>query len=87
MSFLGVSFAIHREGFKFIGILAAISIIFMSFSTILGWTGIVLTLFCAFFFRNPKRAVPSDENLLVSPSDGTVCAINFEVPPKELALG
>jgi len=87
MSFMGVSFSVHREGFKFIAILAAISIILISFSTTFGWIGIVLTLFCAFFFRNPKRAVPSDENLIVSPCDGTVCAINFEAPPKELGIG
>ncbi len=87
MYFLGVNFSIHKEGFKFIAILAAASIILMSFSVFLGWFCVFLTLFCAFFFRNPKRAIPSDENLIVSPADGAVCAINFEAPPHELGIG
>ena len=32
----------------------------------------VLTLYFAYFFRNPVRHIPSDPNALVSPADGTV---------------
>ncbi len=35
----------------------------------------VLTLFCAWFFRDPKRVVPQGEGLLVAPADGTVVDI------------
>ena len=48
---------------------------------------IVLVLFLAFaaFFRNPRRRLPSDETMLVSPADGTVRDIevvhDFELPP------
>lgn len=87
MNLLGVSFSIHNDGLKFVGILAAVSIILMTFSHTLGWIGVFLTLFCAFFFRNPKRIVPSDENVIVSVSDGTVNAINLEVPNPDLGLG
>ena len=48
---------------------------------------IVLVLFLAFaaFFRNPRRRLPSDEAMLVSPADGTIRDIevvhDFELPP------
>ena len=32
----------------------------------------VLTLYFAYFFRNPTRHIPTDEDALVSPADGTV---------------
>lgn len=87
MSLVGVNFSIHKEGIKFIAIGALASFIFMLFSSVLAWIGIILTLFCAFFFRNPKRAIPMDSNLIVSPADGTVTGINYEVPAPELGLG
>lgn len=87
MDFTGINFSIHKEGYKFVLIGIAISLIFMLFSSILAWIAIILTVFCGFFFRNPKRTIPLDENLVVSPADGTVVAINCEVPPKEFNLG
>jgi phosphatidylserine decarboxylase len=87
MSLLGVNFSIHREGLKFIGILAIISLIFVFISATFAWIFLFLTLFCAFFFRNPKRAVPSNKDLIVSPADGTVCAVTFEAPAGELGIG
>lgn len=87
MNLAGVNFSIHSEGFKFIGILAVLSLLFMTFSHTLGWIFVILTLFCTFFFRNPKRIVPSDENLIVSVADGIVTAINLEVPNSDLGLG
>lgn len=35
-----------------------------------------LALFTAFFFRNPSRTVPADENIIVSPADGKVVRIS-----------
>jgi len=43
----------------------------------LGWIvltflGILLTLFIAFFFRNPKREIPDLPNVILSPADGKI---------------
>jgi phosphatidylserine decarboxylase len=36
---------------------------------------IILTAFMAYFFRDPKRAAPTDSSLIVSPADGRVTRI------------
>ncbi len=43
------------------------------------WTGVLavlVSLFFAFFFRDPHRTIPSSANLIVSSADGKVLAIN-----------
>jgi phosphatidylserine decarboxylase len=87
MNLICVDFTVHKDGFKFIGIGVLLVLLFATFWPVLAWFFTVLTLFCAFFFRNPPRAVPSDKNLIVSPADGTVSSVVLEVPPKELCLG
>jgi len=47
---------------------------------ILGWKvwmslGILLSLFIAYFFRNPKREIPNLQNIILSPADGKVIHI------------
>jgi phosphatidylserine decarboxylase len=39
---------------------------------ILALFGILLTLFIAYFFRNPKRNIPALQNAILSPADGKV---------------
>lgn len=34
-----------------------------------------LTLFIAFFFRNPKRDIPNQPGIVLSPADGKICMI------------
>ncbi|HKY33374.1 MAG TPA: phosphatidylserine decarboxylase [Candidatus Polarisedimenticolia bacterium] len=51
-----------------------------------GWTaaaaaGAILTLAVASFFRDPRRPVPSDPRLILSPADGRVVKIAEEPDP------
>lgn len=36
----------------------------------------LLMVFTLYFFRNPKRTIPADENLILSPADGVVLEID-----------
>jgi phosphatidylserine decarboxylase len=78
---------IHPEGWRFIGIFAVIAFALFFVGQPLGFLGLALTAWCAYFFRNPKRITPQKEGLIVSPADGIVCAIKTVTPPKELEMG
>lgn len=78
---------VHREGYIFIISFAVVTFLIASFSSILGYIGIVLTIWCIYFFRNPDRFTPISDNLVVSPADGIVQKITEATPPQELGLG
>ena len=78
---------IHPEGYPFIGGFALASLIFFLIWTPLGWIGTVLTVWCALFFRDPRRVTPLREGIVVSPADGRVSMVVQAVPPQELGLG
>ncbi len=78
---------IHKEGIKFILIFSFVTIILALINNTIGTIGLVLTLWCIFFFRDPKRFTPAEENLIISPADGVVNAIEQNAtPPQELGL-
>ena len=76
----------HREGIKFVLIFSAASVILFLIYLPLGWVGIGLTLWCYYFFRDPKRTTPVREGLLVSPADGVISMIEKTMPPPELGI-
>jgi phosphatidylserine decarboxylase len=78
---------VHPEGYPFIGAFALASLILFWLWTPLGWIGCVLTLWCAYFFRDPPRVTPSRDGLIVSPADGRISQIAQVMPPAELELG
>ncbi len=83
-----VSFPIHKEGYKFIMIFAVASIVLALMSDALGLIGLVATLWCIFFFRDPVRVVPTEKNVLVSPADGVVTEVEYDVTaPDDLGYG
>ena len=64
---------VAKEGLPFL-VPSALLTIFLGG---MGWNvlmslGILLTLFIAFFFRNPKRKIPSLQNIILSPADGRI---------------
>jgi phosphatidylserine decarboxylase len=77
--------SIHKEGYFFISVFAIITLIFFVWSQPLGWIGVILTLWCIFFFRDPNRVVPKQENVVVSPADGIVQKIERAKLPEEIA--
>ena len=77
---------IHDEGYKFIVIFGLVTIILYFISNFLGLVGLVLTIWCYYFFRDPERFPINDENYLVSPADGLVLQVQDSDGPKELNM-
>lgn len=88
------AYPVARAGFPFIFTAAFATAIF----AILGLTGLALaglaiSLFICFFFRDPDRAVPNAPDMLVSPADGKVIAVEqlaespfFNGPCKKISI-
>ncbi|MEE8296059.1 MAG: phosphatidylserine decarboxylase [Sphingomonadales bacterium] len=75
---------IHPEGIKFVFIFAGITILFGLLWAPLWVPGVILTLWCAWFFRNPERQTPSGKGLVIAPADGKICLITEATWPEEL---
>lgn len=78
---------IHREGYPFIAIFAIATLVLGALWDPLFWIGLILTVWCTYFFRDPQRVTPVDDRLIVSPADGRISQIAPAVPPRELGLG
>ena len=78
---------IAREGWPFIAVFSLVSAVLYLLYAPLGWIGLVLTLWCVYFFRNPDRVTPEREGLIISPADGIVQMIAEVSPPEELDMG
>jgi phosphatidylserine decarboxylase len=51
------------------------------------WLGLIFTLFCLYFFRDPERVPPPRAGLFLAPADGRVVSVKQATPPAELGLG
>lgn len=78
---------VHREGWPFIAAFAGATILLGLVSTSLFWIGLILTAWCAYFFRDPERVTPVSDKLVISPADGVVSSVGPAAPPRELGLG
>ena len=78
---------IHREGWLFIALFAAINILAFLFSVWLGVILLPLTIWCVAFFRDPERTTPAEPGLIICPADGRMLPVVDAVPPLELGLG
>ncbi len=71
---------IAKEGFPIIGLCFATGLIFALLSwKIAAVICLILLWFSVFFFRDPKRVVPTAEGLAVSPADGKIIRI-YDAP-------
>jgi phosphatidylserine decarboxylase len=78
-------FAIAREGYPFIIGCALVTAIL----AVLGLYApslflLALTFFVCYFFRDPERAIPEQEGVIVSPADGKILTVSVE-PENEFA--
>ena len=67
---------IAKEGFPFLIPSALLTLVL----AVMGWKwltffGIFCIIFIAFFFRNPKRIIPTLPNIVISPADGRIIHI------------
>lgn len=78
---------VHKEGYRFIAGFFVVSLVLGLLWEPLMWLGFILTAWCAYFFRDPERMTPLDDDLVISPADGRVSSIALVTPPEELDLG
>ena len=77
---------IHSEGYKFIAISVFVTLILLLFSKLLGFIGLLITIWVYYFFRDPERISIDDQNYLVSPADGLITQIAETIGPIEFGL-
>ena len=78
---------INRAGWPFIAFFAILTTGLWVLHQPLGWIGVVLTAWCAYFFRDPERVTPGESGLVISPADGMVLLFEDAPPPLELGMG
>ena len=78
---------IHREGWPFIALFAAVNLLAFLFSVWLGVILLPLTIWCVAFFRDPERKTPDEPGAIICPADGVLLPIIEAAPPMELGLG
>ncbi len=76
----------HKAGYPFIIGGLAVAVLGLFVWEPLTWIGVLFTLFCLYFFRDPDRVLPPRANVFVAPADGLVVSIEQAVPPAELGL-
>jgi phosphatidylserine decarboxylase len=61
------------EGYPFLAgaVLITVLLVVLSWKVLAG-VALCMTLFIAYFFRNPERLTPEDERSVISPADGVV---------------
>ena len=82
-----MNFAIHREGYPFIALFAAVNLLAFLLAGWLGWILLPITIWCIAFFRDPERKTPDAPDLIICPADGKLLPVVDAVPPAELGMG
>ena len=77
---------IHPAGWPFIFLFWLVTFVTSYFWFPLLLPGSFLSLWCVYFFRNPKRTTPVGESLVISPADGRVLSTGVTNLPDDLPL-
>ncbi len=85
-SFTRLFVPVHRDGHKFLGIGAAITLLAFLVSSTLGIVAALATFYVGFFFRDPDRVTQLREGLVIAAADGEVADVEEVLPPSELGL-
>lgn len=86
-TFASLTVRLHREGYPFVAAFAGVTLFLFWLWAPLGFAGLVLTVWCYYFFRDPDRVTPDRAGLVISPADGIVSMIEPAAPPPELGMG
>ncbi len=76
--------AIHPEGIKFGAIAFGITLLLTIVTKVLFWPMLGVTAWVFTFFRDPIRATPQGDDVIVAPADGLVTMIQRVPVPREL---
>ncbi|UKJ88529.1 phosphatidylserine decarboxylase [Theileria orientalis] len=74
-------FPISKHGLGYIGVPLFLSLLSFAFSEYLAFFFIFLTILVTYFFRDPKRLVPDNDSLVLSPADGVVTSVEVVDSP------
>ena len=77
---------IHPAGWPFILLFILVSAAISYLWTLFVLPGTILSLWCIYFFRNPKRTTPITDCLVVSPADGRILSTGVLPLPEDLDL-
>ncbi len=78
---------IHKEGYALIAAFFIVTLVLSFFSNYLAVLGLIASVWCIFFFRDPNRVIPVSSGIVISPADGIVQSIvENDIPPSELCL-
>jgi phosphatidylserine decarboxylase len=80
---------IAKEGLPFIvipAILGVALVLLGRFWVVPGYVLIIAALFCCYFFRDPSRTIPKEENLVLSPADGTIMEVGKDGDKKLIRI-
>ena len=77
---------IHPTGWPFIFLFSLVTLIFGYFWQPFLLPGSFLSVWCVYFFRNPKRTTPIANHLVIAPADGRVLSTGVVQVPDDLPL-
>jgi len=78
---------INEDGWKFVSMLAIVSLCLTMLWFPLGCASFIITLWSFYCFRDPVRVTPVLSDAIIAPADGLVISINREKGPDVLGFG